>query len=473
MRPVRLLDAVDDPNLLGGTLTPWPKQRDVLGVIEGSRLSVLCLGRRSGKTTMMALAALHSCLLSPHLDRFVQPGETRWAVAIATNRRQARLIVSQARAIVERSPLLSPLVVASSEDEIRFENDTAIAAFPCSSRGGRGWPIHFLAFDEAAHFVSETDGFQTAARVWEALSPSTAQFGDEGRIVVSSTPYGIDGFFADMLAQAGEDDGVACVQLGTEEMNPTISPEFLEGERRRDPESYRSEFLAELVGSGSAYLDPERLEAAVVGPVMPVNPEMGTDWRAGIDPSFARDPTGLAIVGRDGRRPEKLIVATVRAWKPERPESFEERRLVEDAILAEVARECQRYGAPAVTDQYASRAVVDRLQRAGVRVEAIPMTATSKTAAYAELRSLIYTGELELPDHPDLIRELRRLRSRYTAGSASVVNPRVGGSHGDLAQALAIAVYDRALAGGPPAGAATTSSGIARRYRDYSGSEWG
>jgi hypothetical protein len=36
--------------------------------------------------------------------------------------------------------------------------------------------------------------------------------------------------------------------------------------------------------------------------------------------------------------------------------------------------------------------------------------------------------------------ELRRLRARHAAGQSSLVNPRVGGSHGDLAQALALAV---------------------------------
>jgi hypothetical protein len=49
---------------------------------------------------------------------------------------------------------------------------------------------------------------------------------------------------------------------------------------------------------------------------------------------------------------------------------------------------------------------------------------------------------LDLYEHVDLLAELRRLRTRYTAGTSSVVNPRVGGSHGDLAQALALAVFE-------------------------------
>jgi phage terminase large subunit-like protein len=462
-----ILEACDNEGLFGAAFSPWPTQREVLALIEEARLTVVCCGRRGGKTTLSALSAVHSCLLAPGLDRYVQPGETRYAVVVATTLKQARLLVSQARQIVERSPLLAGLIESVSEDEIRFVNNTCLAAFPCSSRGARGWPIHYLALDEAAHFI-DSEGNQAGERLWEAMAPATAQFGDDATIVVTSTPFGTDGFFADLYVQADGMEGAARAQFATTEMNPTIDAAFLERERLRDPESFRSEYLAEFVGSGSAYLDPERLEAAVVGPLMPVSPELCVDWTAGIDPAFSNDPFGLAIVGTDSRRPDKLIVGQVMSWKPNRPESFEERRLVEDQILAEVARECLRYGASATTDQYASRAVVDRLERAGVSVKAVPMTATSKTAAFAELRSMIYTGQLELPDYKPLLDELRRLRTRYTAGSASVVNPRVGGSHGDLAQALAMAVWDRDPSGaafamptiGPPAG--TLAGDIAR-----------
>jgi hypothetical protein len=70
------------------------------------------------------------------------------------------------------------------------------------------------------------------------------------------------------------------------------------------------------------------------------------------------------------------------------------------------------------------------------------MTAASKTTSFTALRARLNLGGLELYDAPGLVAELRRLRTRYAAGAASVVNPRAGGSHGDLAQALALAVYD-------------------------------
>jgi len=96
-----------------------------------------------------------------------------------------------------------------------------------------------------------------------------------------------------------------------------------------------------------------------------------------------------------------------------------------------------------VTDQFAAKAVVERLQRAGLAVKTEAMTASSKTAIFSELRARLYDGTLELYEHPDLLAELRRLRTRFTAGAAAVVNPRVGRSHGDLAQATALAVWQQ------------------------------
>jgi hypothetical protein len=202
---------------------------------------------------------------------------------------------------------------------------------------------------------------------------------------------------------------------------------------------------------------------------------------AALDPAFSSDPFGLALVGRDPADPFRLTLGLARAWKPARRRggSFEERRAVEDSVLAEVAEVCRRYGARVVTDQYAAPAVVDFLRRRGLTVRTQAMTAPSKTAAFAELRARLLGGTLDLYDQPDLLAELRRLRSRFAAGQASVVNPRVGASHGDLAQALALAVHehDRGRVGPAPAGVFVghegESPGLALRWGNELASDSG
>ena len=167
--PVGLVDACDDPRLFGVEL--YPKQRDRLA--GSSRSGVAGVGARTACGQVAdVFAGRPACgLLRPELLERLG-GERGYAVAIATNLRQARLIAQAARSVIEHSPLLAEMVESVTEDVVYFTNGTAFAAFPCSSRGGRGWPIFFLAMDEAAHFLTETDGPAVADKVFEALAPA-------------------------------------------------------------------------------------------------------------------------------------------------------------------------------------------------------------------------------------------------------------------------------------------------------------
>jgi len=446
---VGLVQACDDARIFNFPL--WPRQRELLAAIEaGPRMHVLALGRRSGKTTLAALVGLWDCLLRPELEGMVRPRERRHAVAIGTNIRQSRLLIRAALSVVERSPLLAELIEGVTEDEIAFRNGTALSAFPCSSRGGRGWTVSTFVLDEAGHFISDTEGPAVADRVFNALVPATAQFGHEARVLLCSTPWGTEGLFAEtwQRASSGELADAAAHRASSAEMNPTLSPVFLEAEQARDPEVFKSEYEALFVGSGGAFLDPDRVADAVVDRDE-IAPDQARSWVAGLDPAFSSDPFGLALVGVDLHDRGRLVLGRVQAWKPSRGDgSFEGRRAREDRVLGEVAEVCRRFGARVITDQYAAPSVVARLQQAGLSVRTVPMTASSKTDVFLELRARLNAGSLELYPDTQLLAELRRLRVRYTAGASAVVNPRVGASHGDLAQALALAVWEQRGGGG-------------------------
>lgn len=268
--------------------------------------------------------------------------------------------------------------------------------------------------------------------------PSTAQFGDGARVLVASTPYGTEGLFAKLYQQAssGELADAIAQHASTAEANPAIPRSLLESEQARDPDGFRQEYEAQFTGSGDSYLDFERIELAARGPL---EPDACTGWIAGLDPAFARDPMGLAIVGRHPHDRHLLRLGYA-----------ESRRATGGFTgpLDEVATICKRYGARVVTDQHAAVPVVERLRRAGLTVSVHNVSASSKTAAFGELRARLYSQELEIYEHPALIAELTRLRTRYAAGSAAVVNPRIGGSHGDVASALSLAIYELRAARG-------------------------
>jgi hypothetical protein len=435
-----LVGACDDSALLAFPL--WPKQRELLAAVEqGPRLHVWRLGRRSGKTTLAAIVGLWDCLLRPELDELVRRREKRYSVAVATSLRQSRLYVRAARSIVEESPLLARLVEQVTDDEIVFTNGTVLASFPATSRGARGWPISTILFDEAAHML-DTEGNQAAEPLWRSLVPSTAQFGDAARIIVASTPWGASGWFADICgkAETGELEDARAWHLTSAEVNATLDPRFLSREHARDPEGFRGEYMAELIGSGGAYMEAD-LIADAVAERAELGREDATGWVLGVDLGFAADPTGAVLVGRDPAAPERLRVGLARAWAPQRSDSFEGRRHVEDTVLGEVADLARYFDARIVCDQHMAPQVSDFFRRRGVRVETVALTAESKSLAFAELRSRINTGGVELYPNPDLLGELRGLRSQYRAGRAAVVTPRTARGHSDMAVACALAVW--------------------------------
>lgn len=428
-----LVEACDDPDLFAIDLTP--QQRDLLGQVEAADLLLflLAIGRRGGKSLLGVVVLLWLCLLRPDLARYVRRRERRYAVVVATNARQSRLDVEQAWSLVEPSPLLRPFVESRTDDELGFRNRTSIVSFPCTARGSRGWPVMGLFMDEAAHFI-DGDGNQAAPSVYRSLAPSVAQFGDEARIVVASSPYGVDGWFAETFesVRTGSLPGVA-VQASTMEMRPGFAQGALELERRRDPESFRSEYGAEFVAAGGAFMDAARIEAVVaergeLDPCAVVEPEAAADL------AFERDSSAVAVIGRDPDDDQRLRLAALRSWSPQhgRPLSF-------SAVLDEIADVALAYGCHRISiDQFSSVGASEHLRRRGLTVNVVPTTAQSKSAMYVDLKQRIYENELELYRHDGLLGELRRLETQTVPGRATVRSRRLGSSHGDLAAALAL-----------------------------------
>jgi hypothetical protein len=430
-----LVEACDDKRLFGITLTP--KQRELLSEVEsdGNFMHVWALGRRSGKSLLGAIIGLHFCLLRPDLAAGVRPREARYAVCVATSLRQASVFLEMAHSIVESSPAFNGFVENVTDTEIEFKGRTRLAAFPATGRGVRGRPIMALLLDECAHML-DTDGNQAAEPIYRALVPSTAQFGSEARVVVASSPYGADGFFANLYqrAQAGEMPGTVARHGTTAEMNPAISPSFLAAEEQRDPEGFQSEYVALFRSTGEAYLDLARLEAAVGKRTRELRPDELHQPVAALDAAFTRDTCALAIVGRDPSDQRRLRLGLVRSWAPEGGE------LGFTGLLDEVARVCHDHGVRDIyVDQFCSVPVREHLRGHGLNAAEVTMTASSKSAIYGALKARIYDGSLELYRHEPLLAELKRLEANFQAGQANVRIRRLGSSHGDLVQAVALA----------------------------------
>jgi hypothetical protein len=153
---VDLLEAAQDPRLLN--MTPSPKRIELLRAIRDHRLTVVCAGRRGGKTRTDAGAAVHNLLCSPALDAKVGTREIRREVAVAASAEQATQFLLAARGFVEGSPVLRKELLEATKYDLTFRGNKVLSAFPTTARSTRGWAISYLAFIELAHLVDLTEG---------------------------------------------------------------------------------------------------------------------------------------------------------------------------------------------------------------------------------------------------------------------------------------------------------------------------
>ena len=301
MPDVALIDAVRDPNLLGST--PFhPRQLDLLKAVADHSTVVVSAGRRSGKSRVVAAAALHSLLLSDRLDALIPEHEPRFALVVANSTEQAAIVRDLAAAIVRSSPVLRGEQEAETQAELVFRRGRVLRVLPCNSRTVRGLAASFVAFDEFGHFLTESEGPAVAERVWAALTPSVAQFGAAGKVLATSTPGDDAGLFASLFlrAQNGELPGaVAFGPVATRELNPAVPEEFLKAQLAAlGPDSFAREYEGRFIAGGGRCFEPEDVRA-VVSNRREALPEDGHAWVCAIDPSSGGgDPFACVVVGR-------------------------------------------------------------------------------------------------------------------------------------------------------------------------------
>lgn len=445
---VSILEACDDPDLLNFPL--WDGQRSLLHAYDQSRamrewLAIWNIGRRSGKSTLAALVANHACLLRPDLDELSGIGGRSMAVVICPTDKQSQEMIATAAFIVRSSPLLAPLLVKETKGELEFANGVRFVSFPASSRSIVGRAVRCFILDEAAHFFdNESGAAHEVDRIFNAMLPATAQFQGKAPVLVTSTPAGDANWFGIQVqkGRAGELEGGRVFHATSQDMNPNITQEFLDMEERRDPDSFRGEYLAELIGSGGAFIEPETVDANV-SRRQELTPADCLHWIAGFDASFSKDPAALVIVGRDRDQPDRLRVGLVHTWTPPKqpPQDAAERRALEDRLLKEACDIMQAWGVQTViTDNYAAGVVNEALQRRGFWVEPYVLTMSSKLAMFISVKARLLSGTLELYEHETLVAELKRLRSQFRGGSRQVETPRLQGTHCDTAIGLGLAV---------------------------------
>jgi hypothetical protein len=385
----------------------------------------LVVGRRGGKSFVIALVAVFLAIFRDW-RRYLAPGERGTIAIIATDRKQARVILRYVKALITRVPSLAPLITREEAEAIDLTNGITVEIHTASYRAVRGHTVIAALLDEVAYWRDERSA-NPDREILNALRPAMATVPGAMLLAISS-PYSRRGILWDAYQNHFGQEGDPCLvwQAPSRVMNPTLPQALIDKALADDPASAAAEYLAEFRSDLESFLDLELIRSCVRADRRELAPLPNVNYRAFADPSGGRhDSFTLAIGHNEG---ERVIIDAVRARRP----PFDPQ-----SVVNEFAALAKNYGiTTAVGDRYAGEWVSTAFQKSGIAYDPSPL---SKSDIYVETLALFTRGAIELPDEPRLLTELSQLERRTGRGKDIIDHP--PGGHDDVANSVCGVAY--------------------------------
>jgi hypothetical protein len=371
------------------------------------------VGRRSGKSRMAAALAVFFALFLPHQ---LAAGEVGSVLVLAASRDQAKVVFRYAVGFIQASPVLAKGVASVTADEIRLKSGIVIGVHPASFRTVRGRTILACVFDEVAFWRDENSA-EPDLEIYRAVLPSLASSG--GMLVGISSPYRKVGLLHTKYRDhfGVDDPSVMIVQGESRQFNSTLDAGTIDAARADDPESAQAEWDGQFRGDLSSYLTDELIEAAIDhSRPLELPPRSGITYSAFCDPSGGRHDSFTICVGH--REGERFIADVVRGKRP----PFDPAQVVtEFAQLVRADYRCRSIHG----DNYSAEWAASAFTNAGVKFQ---RSDKSKSELYLEAIPSFTRGLINIPAHPQLVRELRLLERRTSRIGRDLVDHGKSGS---------------------------------------------
>jgi hypothetical protein len=380
----------------------------------------LVVGRRGGKSFVVALVATFLACFRDY-GPFLGPGERGVLMIIATDRKQARVIMRYLTALLQSVPMLAKMIERQDSDSIDLNNCVSIEITTASYRTIRGYTVVAALCDEIAFWRSD-DSANPAEEILAALRPAMSTI--PGSLLIGlGTPYKRSGpLYENYRRHYGQDSPVLVVQGATRSLNPTVPESVIERAIEVDTAAAQAEYLAVFRSDVGSFLDSDVIERTVERGRRERAPLQHVSYSAFADPSGgSHDAFTLAIGHRDG---ERIVLDMVRGIRPPFNPS---------TVVNEYAALLKSYGCYSVTgDRYAGEWVREAFAHQGITYR---HSERSKSELYLEALPVFTTGTVDLLDSQPLTVELMQLERRTArSGKDSVDHP--PGGHDDHANAV-------------------------------------
>jgi hypothetical protein len=169
-----------------------------------ARYAELVVGRRGGKSRILALIATYLACVIDH-RAFIVPGETPIVAVIARDRTQARVILNYISGFMRSIALFAELIEDELAESVRLSNGVVVEVHTASIGAPRGRTFLAVLCDETA-FWPMGDSANPDVEVINAVRPGLSTI-PYSLLLIASSPYAKRGIlYTNYSRYFGKDD---------------------------------------------------------------------------------------------------------------------------------------------------------------------------------------------------------------------------------------------------------------------------
>lgn len=380
------------------------------------------IGRPRGYAKTDDLAAITTVAM---LERLHAGDE---ALAIASDREQAGILVRRIRWIATRTPELGSALTIDRY-QVRSSAGVRLEAMASDASGSWGRTPAWTVADELCQWSRSP----SARELWISTSTAAVKV-PTSVLAVISTAGEPDHWSRGVYENAVED--AAWRVSETHDPAPWISPEDIEAERRRLPESVFARLWENRWVSGEDTLLRYEDVAACASLPGALDPVLGTQYVVGVDLGIRRDRAVVAVCHLE-RLPDdggtQVVTDHLDVFKATHGQDIDLQR-VEDTVLTRA----QAYNhAVTIFDPAQGFFMMQRLRKAGLRVVEHVFSATSNSRRALVILELVRGHRLLLPEDPEVVEEFSALRL-IQRGPGLYRYDHLAGKHDDIVTAIGL-----------------------------------
>jgi hypothetical protein len=382
----------------------------------------MVIGRRGGKSFALALLGTYLGCFKRY-RQYLAPGERATVMIIATDRRQARIILRYIRALLD-IPMLKSMVVREDAESFDLNNSVTIEVMTASFKSTRGYTSAAILCDELAFWPVDETSSSPDYEILDALRPSMATI-PNSVLLCASSPYAQKGVLYDAYKRhfAKDGDPILVWQATTRTMNPTVKQSIIDRAMERDAASASAEYMAVFRSDVAALLTRAALDNCVATGIHERAPQPKVQYTGFVDPSGgSSDSFTLAISHKED---DTVILDCIREIRP--PFSPE-------AATKELCEVLHTYGITHVIgDRFGGEWPRERFDAHGIKYE---ISDRNKSDIYLATLPLINSRRCELLDDSRMLGQFAALERRTARGGRDTIDHRPG-AHDDLANSAA------------------------------------